>query len=311
MLNAGALAPLLPAAEPLARAALPAAEARRGGALRLRGLAKRFGERQVLKALDLRIAPGEFVAIVGRSGCGKSTLLRLLAGLETPSEGHIEGLAADDTRFMFQDARLLPWARVLDNVALGLHGAPRSPQAAPAPRGGEEALGRHGGFLGRADARERAARALTQVGLAERGGDWPARLSGGQRQRVALARALVHTPRLLLLDEPLGALDALTRIEMQGLIEGLWQRHGFTALLVTHDVSEALALADRVLLIEDGGVALDWRVDLPRPRRHGPEFAALEQRLLERVLLTRPDVEAAPATAAADPVAAGALRWAW
>ncbi|HEX2010441.1 MAG TPA: ATP-binding cassette domain-containing protein, partial [Roseateles sp.] len=176
--------------------------------------------------------------------------------------------------------RLLPWARVLDNVALGLRGA---------------------------GARERAAEALAQVGLAERGGDWPAKLSGGQRQRVALARALVHAPRLLLLDEPLGALDALTRIEMQALIERLWRRHGFTAVLVTHDVAEAVALADRVLLIEDGGVALDWRVRLPRPRVHGPEFAALEQRLLERVL-QKPD--RAPEVPA-DPVAVGALRWAW
>jgi sulfonate transport system ATP-binding protein len=254
-------------------------------ALRLQGLSKRYGERQVLQALDLRIEPGEFVAIVGRSGCGKSTLLRLLAGLESPTAGRIDGLAGSDTRFMFQDARLLPWARALDNVALGLDGF---------------------------DARQRAEAALAQVGLAERGGEWPARLSGGQRQRVALARALVHAPRLLLLDEPLGALDALTRIEMQGLIEGLWRRHGFTAVLVTHDVSEAVALADRVLLIEDGGVAMDWRIPLPRPRVHGPAFAALEQRLLERVLQkpASPDAQQDPAPSA-EPVAAGALRWAW
>jgi sulfonate transport system ATP-binding protein len=282
LLNAGALA--LPQPTPLQRSSsTQPAPARGGVGLALQGLAKHFGAREVLKALDLQIAPGEFVAIVGRSGCGKSTLLRLLAGLEAPSAGRIEGLAADDTRFMFQDARLLPWARVVDNVALGL----------PGP-----------------DARDRAAAALAQVGLAERGGDWPARLSGGQRQRVALARALVHAPRLLLLDEPLGALDALTRIEMQALIEGLWLRHGFTALLVTHDVSEAVALADRVLLIEDGRVALDERIPLPRPRQHGPAFAALEQRLLERVLSKPARTEPEPA-ALPDALPVQTLRWAW
>ena len=282
LLHAGALS-LGPAPVRRETAAAPPAPSP-GLGLSLQGLAKRYGERPVLQALDLRIAPGEFVAIVGRSGCGKSTLLRLLAGLEAPSEGRIEGLAAAQTRFMFQEARLLPWARVLDNVALGLKGP---------------------------DARERAAAALAQVGLAERGGDWPARLSGGQRQRVALARALVHVPRLLLLDEPLGALDALTRIEMQGLIEGLWQRQGFTALLVTHDVSEAVALADRVLLIEEGRIALDWRVGLPRPRRHDAAFAALEQRLLERVLKTQAADAPSEAPEALAPVAVGALRWAW
>jgi len=260
----------------------PAAAPAGGLGLQLRDLAKAYGERQVLRGLDLQIGAGEFVAIVGRSGCGKSTLLRLLAGLEAPSSGAVAGLSGAATRFMFQEARLLPWARVLDNVALGLQGP---------------------------DARPRARRALAQVGLAERGGDWPARLSGGQRQRVALARALVHAPRLLLLDEPLGA---LTRIEMQALIEGLWLRHGFTALLVTHDVAEAVALADRVLLIEDGAVVLDRRIALPRPRRHGPEFAALEQELLERVLQKQ---AAEPgqdqASLAGLPPAAAALRWAW
>ena len=235
----------------------PLQPARGGAAIALRELGKAYGERQVLHALNLDVRPGEFLAIVGRSGCGKSTLLRLLAGLEKPTAGHLEGSATERTRMMFQDARLLPWARVVDNVALGLQGA---------------------------DAQERALHALSQVGLADRAGDWPARLSGGQRQRVALARALVHSPRLLLLDEPLGALDALTRIEMQGLIERLWLRHGFTALLVTHDVSEALTLADRVLLIEDGRITLDERVDLPRPRRRDATFGALEQDLLDRIL---------------------------
>lgn len=236
----------------------------RGLAIEITGLAKSFGERRVLDGIDLEISPGEFVAIVGRSGCGKSTLLRLLAGLETASAGRLalDGepaeLLRDDIRIMFQDARLLPWKRVIDNVALGL------------PDG---------------EGRVRARAALADVGLADRANDWPAVLSGGQRQRVALARALVHRPRLLLLDEPLGALDALTRIEMQQLIEALWQEHGFTALLVTHDVSESVALADRVLLIEDHQAALDEAISLPRPRSRGAAaFATIEDRILQRVL---------------------------
>jgi sulfonate transport system ATP-binding protein len=226
-------------------------------------LNKRYGAREVLRNLHLDIGPGEFIAIVGRSGCGKSTLLRLVAGLEGTSSGALalDGQAIDrlndDTRIMFQEARLLPWRRVLDNVLLGLPD----------------------------QARERGEEVLAHVGLAERASEWPARLSGGQRQRVSLARALVHRPRLLLLDEPLGALDALTRIEMHRLIESLWQRHGFTALLVTHDVQEAVALADRVVLIEDGRIALDQRIDLPRPRSQGDAaFAAIEKRILDRVL---------------------------
>jgi sulfonate transport system ATP-binding protein len=163
----------------------------------------------------------------------------------------------DDTRIMFQDSRLLPWRSVLHNVALGL---PTS-------------------------AFSRVREVLAQVGLAEREHDWPAQLSGGQRQRVALARALVHQPRLLLLDEPLGALDALTRIDMQQLIENLWQQHRFTALLVTHDVQEAIVLADRVILIEDGAITLNKKIDLPRPRQRGSAaFAALEEQVLQRVL---------------------------
>jgi sulfonate transport system ATP-binding protein len=235
-----------------------------GISLELRGLAKSFGEREVLRAIDLRIEPGEFVAIVGRSGCGKSTLLRLVAALEEATSGSItldgEPFAQhrEDVRIMFQDARLLPWKRVVDNIALGLEGR---------------------------DAKERARAALAQVGLADRADEWPAVLSGGQRQRVALARALVHAPRLLLLDEPLGALDALTRIEMQQLIESLWKQHGFTALLVTHDVAEAVALADRVLLIDEHRVALDQQVDLPRPRSRGDAWVAgIEEQVLRRVL---------------------------
>ncbi|HEY8607577.1 MAG TPA: ATP-binding cassette domain-containing protein [Noviherbaspirillum sp.] len=240
-----------------------------GVGLRLQGLWKAFGGRSVLKAVDLQVEPGEFVAIVGRSGCGKSTLLRLVAGLEQADAGQVAftgGSARDgagipqgdrpDIRIMFQDSRLLPWKRVRDNVSLGLDRA-----------------------------RELALQALEKVGLHDRAHDWPAVLSGGQRQRVALARALVHEPRLLLLDEPLGALDALTRIEMQQLIEDLWQQRRFTALLVTHDVQEAVALADRVLLVEEGRITLDQRIDLPRPRSRGnPGFALIEEAILARVL---------------------------
>jgi sulfonate transport system ATP-binding protein len=259
-----------------------------GVRLQARALRKRYGQREVLHNLQLAIEPGQFVAIVGRSGCGKSTLLRVVAGLESVTEGHlqadgqaIDGLR-DEVRIMFQEARLLPWRRVLDNVTLGL------------PR----------------EARARGQEVLAQVGLAERAGEWPARLSGGQRQRVALARALVHQPRLLLLDEPLGALDALTRIEMHRLIESLWQQHRFTALLVTHDVQEAVALADRVILIEDGRIALDQAIDLARPRSQGdPAFAALEKRILDRVL-QKPDAAPAEADTRWFEPAAHALRWA-
>lgn len=237
-----------------------------GISIQVRAVSKAYGEREVLKTLDVEIAAGEFVAIVGRSGCGKSTLLRLIAGLEQPSQGRIgferggqrsgQHDGEPEIRIMFQDSRLLPWKRVLHNVGLGL---PRASQA--------------------------SVKALAQVGLEDRAHEWPAVLSGGQRQRVALARALVHEPELLLLDEPLGALDALTRIEMQQLIESLWKSRGFTAVLVTHDVQEAIALADRVLLIEDGEITLDERISLARPRARGNlAFAQLEERILARVL---------------------------
>ena len=240
-----------------------ATDQRRGVPVKIKGLSKSYAGREVLKAVDLHIKAGEFVAVVGRSGCGKSTLLRLIAGLETIESGRVavgaqgqvsEGSA--EIRIMFQDSRLLPWKRVLENVALGL---PRST--------------------------DQARNALIQVELEQRAAEWPAVLSGGQRQRVALARALVHDPQLLLLDEPLGALDALTRIEMQRLIETLWQQRGFTALLVTHDVQEAVALADRVVLIEEGCITLDVQIELPRPRARGnPEFARLEEHILAHVL---------------------------
>lgn len=234
-----------------------------GTPLLLNRVTKRYASNTVLNQLDLHIPAGQFVAVVGRSGGGKSTLLRLLAGLETPTAGELLAgttpLAEiqDDTRMMFQDARLLPWKSVIDNVGLGLKG------------GWQDA----------------ARKALAAVGLENRATEWPAALSGGQKQRVALARALIHRPGLLLLDEPLGALDALTRLEMQDLIVSLWQAHGFTVLLVTHDVSEAVAMADRVLLIEDGKIGLDLTVDIPRPRRLGSvRLAELEAEVLNRVM---------------------------
>lgn len=258
----------------------------RGADLRIEQVGKAFGARQVLHNIDLSIPAGQFVAVVGRSGCGKSTLLRLLAGLDKPTSGGLLAgeqsleAAREDTRLMFQDSRLLPWKRVIDNVGLGLKG----------------------------DWRPKALQALEAVGLAERAHEWPAALSGGQKQRVALARALIHQPRLLLLDEPLGALDALTRIDMQQLIERLWQQHGFTVLLVTHDVAEAVAVADRVILIEDGHVGLDLAVDLPRPRPRGSAaLAALEAEVLARVLqLPGEDPVAEPVT----PLPTQ-LRWAY
>ncbi len=238
----------------------------RGVSVSINDVSIALGGRTVLEHFDIEILAGEFVAIVGRSGCGKSTLLRSIVGLETPQAGSIElGSAVAETskpdvRIMFQDSRLLPWKRILPNVTLGLDSSRMTD----------------------------AQNVLAQVGLAERASDWPATLSGGQRQRVALARALVHDPSLMLLDEPLGALDALTRIEMQQLIEEIWRSRGFTALLVTHDVAEAITLADRVILIEGGRVALDEDVHLPRPRTRGSaRFAALEERILDRVLQTR------------------------
>lgn len=234
-----------------------------GTHLRVDGVEKMFNVKSVLRGIHLEITPGEFVAVIGKSGCGKSTLLRLLSGLDAPSAGsvRVDGVPLSKlntaARLMFQDARLLPWKRVVDNVGLGLRG----------------------------NWKQDALNALDQVGLRDRADEWPSVLSGGERQRVALARALIHRPPLLLLDEPLGALDALTRIEMQQMMEGLWRSHGFTAVLITHDVEEAVALADRVVLLEHGRVALDLAVPLSRPRQRGSaEFAALKDQLLHRVM---------------------------
>ena len=237
----------------------------RGLSLTIRNLRKSFGDNEVLRGIDLQIPAGQFVAIVGRSGCGKSTLLRLVAGLDAATAGTIafgEATRPEDVRVMFQEPRLLPWARVLSNVEVGL-GRERNSQ----------------------DAQARADSALVEVGLDDKRAQWPAVLSGGQKQRVALARALVSQPRVLAFDEPLGALDALTRISMQRLLERVWHDQGFTAILVTHDVAEAVALADRVLVIEDGRIAHDIDVDIPRPRRRGsPELAALEGSILKNLL---------------------------
>jgi sulfonate transport system ATP-binding protein len=234
-----------------------------GVQVRISHVAKRFGSHPVLADVNLDIRPGEFVAIVGHSGCGKSTLLRLISGLDFPNGGSIEvdgqpvTRQLPESRMMFQDARLLPWRRVLENVGIG----------------------RRGGW------KSAAIEALDQVGLADRAGDWPAVLSGGQRQRVALARALVSRPKLLLLDEPLGALDALTRLDMQRLVEQVWTQQKFTAVLVTHDVSEAVALADWVVVLERGVVPLVQRIEQRRPRVRGDSsLGEIEGEILARLL---------------------------
>jgi sulfonate transport system ATP-binding protein len=230
-----------------------------------RNVAKQYGGKAVLQGIDLEVYEGQFVAIIGKSGCGKSTLLRLLAGLEKPTSGEIVTAVRGDnqkrTRIMFQEPRLLPWARVSANVDVGLTGIEK----------GETA-------------RKKSLEILAEVGLADRGGEWPSVLSGGQRQRVALARALVGHPSILALDEPLGALDALTRIEMQQLLERIWLAKKFTAMLVTHDVTEAVALADRVVVIDSGRIALDLAIPVERPRRHAsPELAFFERQILDQL----------------------------
>jgi sulfonate transport system ATP-binding protein len=220
--------------------------------VRARGLSRYFGDRAVLDQLDLDIAPGEFVALIGRSGSGKSTLLRVLAGLDpgTTGELQVNGTAA----VAFQEPRLLPWRRVRDNVRLGLRAD---------------------------DARTIARQVLDEVDLTARSDAWPLTLSGGEAQRAALARALVREPSLLLLDEPFSALDALTRISMHRLVLRLWARHQPAVLLVTHDVDEALSLADRVLVLAGGRIAYSGRIDAPRPRdRDDPGLADLRSRLL-------------------------------
>lgn len=221
-------------------------------AVEISGLTRSFGDHQVLRGIDLTIGRGEFVAMLGHSGSGKSTLLRVLAGLDGEATGSV--FVPSRRAVVFQNPRLLPWRRTLPNVTFAL--------------GGE-------------DARARARAALAEVGLAGKESAWPLTLSGGEAQRVSLARALVREPELLLLDEPFGALDALTRIKMYRLLRDLWNRHRPAVLHVTHDVDEAILLADRIVVLSDGVLSLDVRVDVPVPRsRDSVGFAGLRNRLL-------------------------------
>ncbi len=223
-------------------------------AVRISGLTRSFGDRTVLDRVDLTIGRGEFTARLGRSGSGKSTLLRAVAGLDHSTVGTGEILVPERVSLVFQDARLLPWLRILDNVVLGLPGK---------------------------DARERGRVALDEVRLGNRGSAWPHELSGGEQQRAALARSLVSEPELLLADEPFGALDALTRIRMHRLLRRLYETHRPAVLLVTHDVDEAVTLADRVLVLDNGDFVQDLRIDLPAGRDPGdPRFQHYRTTLL-------------------------------
>jgi sulfonate transport system ATP-binding protein len=206
--------------------------------VRLRGFTRRFGEHTVIDGLDLDLAAGEFVALLGRSGGGKTTLLRTLAGLDDVAGQDVQ--VPSSRAVVFQDARLLPWKKVWRNVALGLKGR---------------------------DVRQRAEKALREVGLGHRLDAWPLTLSGGEAQRVALARALVREPQLLLLDEPFAALDALTRVKMHALVLDLWRVHRPAVLMVTHDVDEAVALADRILVLDAGRIVAEERIYAERGAR--------------------------------------------
>ena len=234
------------------------------GAARVRNLTRRFGDNPpVLDRLSLHIAPGEFVVLLGASGSGKTTLLRTLAGLDPVPDDAVVALP-QPVAVAFQQPLLLPWKNVWRNVALGLPGS---------------------------DARARAEAALAEVGLSNRLDAWPATLSGGEAQRTALARALVRAPGLLLLDEPFAALDALTRLRMHALVLDLWARHRPATLLVTHDVDEAVALADRLLVLDRGSIVLDVPNHAPRPRNRGtPAFADLRARLLECLGVREPNL---------------------
>jgi sulfonate transport system ATP-binding protein len=246
-------------------AAAAAQRSRDGLAVAASGVGRGFDGREVLRGLDLSIASGEFVALLGRSGTGKSTLLRILGGLDPDYDGDV--LVPERRAVVFQEPRLIPWQRVLPNVALGL-------------RPGEE---------GRAGIRQRSLGALDEVGLTSHAGAWPVTLSGGEAQRVALARALVREPQLMLLDEPFGALDALTRTRMHALLQDLCRRHRPAVLLVTHDVDEAILLADRALVLVNGKITLDVPVTLDRPRARGhPGFIALRSTLLGELGVAEP-----------------------
>jgi len=236
-------------------------------AVRVRDFTRRFGATTVLDNLDIDIAQGEFVALLGRSGSGKTTLLRTLAGLDKAEGQDVQTPAA--RAVVFQDARLLPWKSVWKNVALGLSGP---------------------------DIRGRAEAALAEVDLSHRLDAWPATLSGGEAQRASLARALVREPGLLLLDEPFAALDALTRIRMHDLVLSLWREHAPAILLVTHDVDEAIALADRVLVLDKGQIAAEERIALARPREPDAEFRAIRARLLGHLGVEAASPRPAPAS---------------
>ncbi|MBV9508976.1 MAG: ABC transporter ATP-binding protein [Caulobacteraceae bacterium] len=224
----------------------------------VRRLVRTFTLRGVLAGVDLAIAGGEFVALLGRSGSGKSTLLRAIAGLDFEAQGSGEIAAPPNLSVVFQDARLLPWLRVLDNVILGLAGR---------------------------DARAKGEATLAEVELGGRERAWPFELSGGEQQRVALARALVREPALLLADEPFGALDALTRLRMQALVRRLARRHKPAVLLVTHDVDEAIELSDRIVVLEGGRIADEVILPAPGPDRLAA-FPRVRRRLLSRLGVT-------------------------
>ncbi|ROR16976.1 sulfonate transport system ATP-binding protein [Comamonas sp. BIGb0124] len=220
------------------------------------GLNKSFGERPVLQDFTLEMEPGEFVALLGRSGSGKSTFLRVLGALDADASGEVQ--VPRRRAVVFQEPRLMPWLSVLRNVTIGL---PQTRQTVN---------------LGLA--------ALAEVGLERHAQAWPRTLSGGEAQRAALARALVREPQLLLLDEPFGALDALTRIRMHALLRELYRKHRPAVLLVTHDVDEAILLADRVLVLQDGRISMSVEVRLEEPRhRSASGFAALRETLLSEL----------------------------
>ncbi len=233
-------------------------------AARVTGHNRSFGDIHVLRSIDLDIRPGELVVLLGRSGCGKSTLLRSLAHLDPSPASEIQ--VNGRTAVAFQEPRLLPWRRVRENVELALLNSPE-----------------------RRDRKRLAEETLSEVGLTDKLWAWPRQLSGGQAQRVSLARALVSNPSLLLLDEPFSALDALTRIEMHQLVIEIWRRHSIAILLVTHDVDEALALADRVVLMDEGSLTHSWQVTLPRSDRapSQPEIAGPRAEIL-RALGVKP-----------------------
>jgi len=255
---------------------LPAVQAPAGLAVHATGVTRSFQPgRGVLRGLDLSIVPGEFVALLGRSGAGKSTLLRIFAGLDPEYGGDV--LVPERRAVVFQEPRLIPWQKVLANVMLGLRP----------------------GTDGRAGLRQRSVEALGEVGLADHARAWPATLSGGEAQRVALARALVREPHLMLLDEPFGALDALTRTKMHTLLQALCALHQPAVLLVTHDVQEAVMLADRAVVLTEGTISLDVPVGLPRPRDPGqPPFQRLRTRLLAELGVNEHASVQAAATAA-------------